>query len=277
MATRTSITILVDNQAEAGLIGEHGLSLWIESHGVRVLFDTGQGVALVPNSRSLGIDLGRADTLVLSHGHYDHTGGVAHVLPRALHARVYCHPAVVQPRYSIRNGEPRPIQMPHHCLDAIDKLPAKRRCWTQKPLQLAENIGLTGPIPRNTAYENTGGAFYLDPEGRRADPVDDDLALWIRTETGLIVCVGCSHAGIVNTLQHVRSLNGGLPIRAVIGGFHLLDADRHRIDHTLDALRQLEVDRIIPCHCTGGRAVAALQQVLGERTSPGAAGRTFPF
>lgn len=274
---QSSVTILVDNQAGAGLVGEHGLSMWIETDGLRILFDTGQGVALAPNARALDVELGRADILVLSHGHYDHTGGVPHVLQRARYAKVYCHPGVARPRYIIHNGEPKPIQMPHPSVAAIDKLPAERLFWVQQPLALSETVGITGPIPRRTGYEDTGGAFYLDPEGRRPDPIDDDLALWIRTGGGMIVCVGCSHAGIVNTLQHIRSLNHGLPIRAVIGGFHLIHADRRRIDRTLAALRQMEVDRVVPCHCTGRAAIDSLQKEPGARVVEGAAGMTFDF
>jgi len=93
----------------------------------------------------------------------------------------------------------------------------------------------------------------------------------------LVVCVGCSHAGIVNTLQYLRGLHDGLRIRAVIGGFHLIDADRRRVDQTLETLQALAVDRVIPCHCTGDSAVASLQVALGEKTTPGAAGMVFQF
>jgi 7,8-dihydropterin-6-yl-methyl-4-(beta-D-ribofuranosyl)aminobenzene 5'-phosphate synthase len=271
----TKITILVDNQAGEGLVAEHGLSLWIETEGTRVLFDTGQGSALPTNAPALGIDVGRTDILVLSHGHYDHTGGIPHVLQQARNTNVYCHPGVVHPRYSIKNGVPKPIQMPRESMTAIGRLPAGQLHWVEQPFFLSEKIGVTGPIPRETTYENTGGPFYLDREGERADPIEDDLALWIRTDDGLIVCVGCCHAGLVNTMNHVRHLNNGLRVRAVIGGLHLINASRQRLDQTIGALRLLEPDLAVPCHCTGERAVTMLQDALGERVSPGAAGMTF--
>lgn len=276
-STETSITVLVDNQAGAGLVAEHGLCMWIEADGLGILFDTGQGAALAPNSHALGIDLSRTDILVLSHGHYDHTGGMPHVLQAARQARVYCHPRAVLPRYVIHNDEPKSIQMPHPSIAVIQELSLERLFWVQKPLRLTANIGITGPIPRRTDYEDTGGPFYLDPHGRRPDPIDDDQALWIRTPGGLIVCVGCSHAGLVNTLRHVRSLNDGMGIRAVIGGFHLLHAGRRRLDRTRDALLEMDVGQAVPCHCTGESAIARLREATGEKVVSGAAGMTLRF
>ncbi|MDD5451902.1 MAG: MBL fold metallo-hydrolase [Desulfovibrionales bacterium] len=208
-AHRFRITILVDNQAAPGLMSEHGLSLWIEAEDKRILFDTGQGSALAANASVLGVDLSEIDILVLSHGHYDHTGGIPQLLKVNKKVEAYCHPGVVQPRYAIRDGTPKPIQMPRESIVSINKLPAQRLHWVSQPLLLSERIGITGPIPRQTSYEDTGGPFFLDPEGRRVDPIDDDLALWVQTEDGLVICVGCCHAGLVNTLNHVRRLNKG--------------------------------------------------------------------
>jgi 7,8-dihydropterin-6-yl-methyl-4-(beta-D-ribofuranosyl)aminobenzene 5'-phosphate synthase len=272
------ITILVDDRAGGGgLAAEHGLSLWIETEDGRILFDTGQGEALDHNAGVLGADLAKTDALVLSHGHYDHTGGIPSVLRRTRNVHVYCHPGIVLPRYGAGDGTGRPIHMPGEAMEALDRIPPERLHWVQQPVLLAEGIGVTGPIPRETDFEETGGPFYLDPRGNREDPMEDDLALWVRTGDGLIVCVGCAHAGLINTLDHVRRLNGGLGVRAVIGGFHLLCAGRERLERTADALRTLEPDALVPCHCTGGPAVDLFRKALGGRVSPGAAGRTFSF
>jgi len=275
--TNAKVTILVDNRATEGLVTEHGLSLWIETEGKHILFDTGQGSALENNSRELGIDMGQTDILVLSHGHYDHTGGIPQVLEQTRNLDVYCHPGIVLPRYSILNGMPRPIQIPRKSMEAIDQLSLEHLHWIQQPVLLSAKIGVTGPIPRETSFEDTGGPFYLDPQGKRADPIEDDLALWIRTEDGVVVCVGCSHAGLVNTLNHVRRLSNGLRIRAVIGGLHLGNASRDRLDQTVAALRFFELEVVVPCHCTGELAVAVLRNGLGDRISPGAAGMTCQF
>jgi 7,8-dihydropterin-6-yl-methyl-4-(beta-D-ribofuranosyl)aminobenzene 5'-phosphate synthase len=271
------ITILADNQAEPGLAAEHGFSLWIEAQGKRILFDTGQGTALEPNVGALGLNLGETGILVISHGHYDHTGAIPFVLKNAGHVEVYGHPGVVLPRYAIRKGVSKPIGMPGASKAAIDSLPGKRMHWVSQPVMLSESIGLTGPIPRETAYEDVGGPFFLDAEGKQADLLEDDLALWFRTDEGLVVCVGCCHAGLVNTLNYVRRLEKGAAIRAVIGGFHLHSADNRRLELTLAAVKALKPERVIPCHCTGEAAVSTLKNALGECVTPGAAGTLWRF
>jgi 7,8-dihydropterin-6-yl-methyl-4-(beta-D-ribofuranosyl)aminobenzene 5'-phosphate synthase len=277
MSANLKITVLVDDLAGEGLSAEHGLSLWIDAGTGQILFDTGQGSALAENARKLGIGLHQAGTLILSHGHYDHTGGIPQVLKHARKTNLYCHPGVVQPRYSIRDGAPKPIHMPQESLAAIDKLPAQSLHWVSQALLLSARIGITGPIPRETSYEDTGGPFYLDPQGRRPDPIDDDLALWIRTDGGLVVCVGCCHAGLVNTLNYVRRLSGDSRLRAVIGGFHLLHASDQRLAQTVAALRSMAPEIVVPYHCTGEPALALLRNAFGERVSPGAAGMTYQF
>ncbi|MFA6008953.1 MAG: MBL fold metallo-hydrolase [Desulfobacteraceae bacterium] len=272
------VTLVVDNQAEGDLIPEHGLSMWIETDGKRILFDTGQGTVFDNNTRVLGIDVENTDALVISHGHYDHTGGIDQVLQRSPAAmEVYCHSEVVKPRYSIRNGEAFPIQMPRPCMVALDKLSRQFLHWAPQPMMLSETIGITGPIPRITDYEDVGGPFFLDQEGVRSDPVNDDMALWIQTKKGVIVCVGCCHSGIVNTLEYVKYLSGDSRIRAVIGGFHLVNANAERMEKTISALKEMKPDVLVPCHCTGDDAFDDIQRGLGDKVVKGRAGKFFLF
>ncbi|NCC77304.1 MAG: MBL fold metallo-hydrolase, partial [Clostridia bacterium] len=219
-----TITILVDNEARAGLEAEHGFSLWIDTGDRRLLFDTGQGDLVLANAAALHIDLAAADAVILSHGHYDHTGGLGPLLHHCHNFELYCHPAAVHPRYAVLNRQAKSIQMPRSSMSALDRFPQEHLHWVQQPMLLAPGIGLTGPIIRETSFEDTGGPFFLDQAGQRPDPLDDDLALWISTDSGLIVCVGCAHAGLINTLRQVLRQNPGQRIRAVIGGFHLLNA-----------------------------------------------------
>jgi 7,8-dihydropterin-6-yl-methyl-4-(beta-D-ribofuranosyl)aminobenzene 5'-phosphate synthase len=268
----TTITILVDNHAGDGLVPVHGFALWITFGNRHILFDTGPGEELLINAQALGIDLAVTDTIALSHGHYDHSGGLEHALRLARSANVYCHPGAVQPRYAVRNGLPKPLRMGREDMAALDRVNEERVHWVQQPVWLSDDIGLTGPIPRRAPFEDPGGPFFLDPAGHRPDPIDDDQALWIHTRQGIVVCVGCAHAGLINTLDYVRFLNQGQSIRAVIGGFHLVGASDERLAQTLTALHRFDPALIVPCHCTGEKAVRALQQAFGDRVHPGWAG-----
>ncbi|MCL1979818.1 MAG: MBL fold metallo-hydrolase [Proteobacteria bacterium] len=273
----TRVTILVDNEAGAGLAAEHGFALWVEAGGRRILFDTGQGGVLLANAQILGIDLAQADHLVLSHGHYDHSGGLAPLLRQGHRTTLHCHPDVVSPRCSIRNRTVKSLQMPGEALAALHRFPEGQLHWIQQPTLLDAFAGLTGPIARETIFEDGGGPFFLDQAGHRPDPFDDDLALWVRARDGLIVCLGCAHAGLINTLHQVRRLNNGMHIQAVIGGFHLLEASPERLEQTIAALRRLGPELIIPCHCTGEAAVEGLRRAFGKACRPGMAGMTCRF
>ncbi|MBN1769708.1 MAG: MBL fold metallo-hydrolase [Deltaproteobacteria bacterium] len=272
-----AVTIVVDNSAPPHLAAEHGFAAWIETAGRRILFDTGQGDALRVNVPALRLPLERTDAVVLSHGHYDHTGGLPYVLEAAPGVVVHAHPAVAGPHYAVRDGRSRWIGLSPAARDSLQRLPAARRPPVAEAKELAPGVGLTGPIPRETPGEDTGGPFFLDPEGTRPDPLEDDLALWVRTKAGLVVVVGCSHAGLVNTLRHARTVSGETRLRAALGGFHLLAADDRRLAHTARTLLELDPERVVPCHCTGERAVERLARTLGERLAPGAAGMTFRF
>ena len=271
------ITILVDNKAIDGLRSEHGFSAWIEIAGNRLLFDTGQGPAIGGNAADLGIDLRTAETLVLSHGHFDHTGGVPLIIERAPGVHVYVHATATVARYVIRHGSARPVGMQGPARLALESLPTGSVRLVSRALGITSVAGLTGPIPRLTDYEDTGGPFFVDVEGRQSDLIADDQALWIRTDRGLVVVVGCSHAGLINTLRHAQRSSGESRLHAVLGGFHLTEASQSRLQHTIDALVELGLDLIVPCHCTGDAAVQRLKQAFGERVVPGSAGASYAF
>ena len=253
------IVTLVENTAGApGLLGEHGLAFWLEIGSRHVLFDTGQGTVLVHNVKELGVDLEQTDAIVLSHGHYDHTGGLREVLHIAPHAKVYIHPAAFLPKYARnKDGTGRRIGMP-----ALDEDKVRRRAdaliLTKKSTGIFDGLFVTGEIPRVTEYEDTGGPFFSDEQCSRLDPLADDQALFFECRQGTVVILGCAHAGVINTLRYVRELTEGKPIHAVTGGMHLVAASNGRLNRTIDAFRQLDVDRLGPAHCTGIAATTKL-------------------
>jgi 7,8-dihydropterin-6-yl-methyl-4-(beta-D-ribofuranosyl)aminobenzene 5'-phosphate synthase len=272
-----TIQLLVDNEAQPGLRAEHGFAAWVDTPAMNLLFDTGQGPALVDNAERLALDLERADAIVLSHGHYDHSGGLRFARRCAPRARLYLHPDALRRRFSVRRDDTRSIGMSEATRTDIGECAPSRICWLDGPAQLSEDVGVTGPIARRTLYEDSGGPFYWDEIGCEADPIPDDTALWLRTTQGLVVVVGCSHAGVINTLELARELSGESRLRAVIGGFHLGAASDERLRCTIAALRDLEVERVIACHCTGKRATEVLARSLAGRVTAGRAGERYVF
>ncbi|MGD2109300.1 MAG: MBL fold metallo-hydrolase [Phycisphaerae bacterium] len=278
MGSAVRITVLVENSVHRReLLAEHGVAFWIEIRGCRVLFDTGQGMVLSGNAHKSGVDLRLTDAVVLSHGHYDHTGGVEFVLRVARHARIYAHPAALLPKYArTDDAASRDIGMPKSAREAIDRR-REESIETPRPTEVCKGLVVTGEIPRQTEYEDTGGPFFTDPELRVPDPLLDDQALFFDSLLGTVVILGCAHAGIVNTLQHIHQLTNGRPIHAVMGGMHLATASRQRIDRTIGGLRQFNVERLGPAHCTGLKATAELWNAFPGRCFPCGTGTTIEF
>jgi len=270
------ITIVAENTAaRAGVLGEHGLSFWIETPAARLLFDAGPALSFRHNAGVLGIPLDRADAVVLSHGHDDHTGGLSWALPRMPAAKIFLHPDAWQPRFSLRQ-EAHPIGMPAEARAALRRRESGLS-WTAQPAEIAAGIYVTGAIPRKSELEDTGGPFFLDAGGTQPDPIADDQALWIETPSGLIVVLGCAHAGVINTVEYIRSMAPGRPVRALLGGMHLGAASPARLDWTVKALQKLSPRQLSPMHCTGMPAAAALWQALPGRCLAGGAGVCFEF
>lgn len=262
MSTTVTINVLSDNSTTArGLIAEQGLSLWIEAGGRRILFDTGQGMALAHNPKLMGVDLATATDVVLSHGHYDHAGGLNTVLARIPRIHLYMHPEAFRERYSRRDGKVSSIGMsaPPDLETRVILHPAGSSC------RISPDILLTGEIPRRNSFEDVGGAFYRDRDCTCTDQIPDDQALAIDTTRGTVVVVGCAHSGLINTLDYIWYLTRERSIYAVIGGMHLLNASEERLARTIDALRRYNVQLIAPMHCTGWRATATLINASADR------------
>lgn len=268
-----TLKIVVDNHASVGLVEEHGLSIWIETNGFRILFDTGQGKALRPNTEQTRNDPATADLLVLSHGHYDHTGAIDYVLQQNPEIRVFAHTAVLSQRYSIYpDKNPKDISMPSEQRLLVENLPDSLLDWVDAPTQIAPGVHLTGPIPRDHPLEDTGGPFFTDPDGRNPDPILDDMALWIETPKGLLVTCGCCHSGLINTVSHILAHSEEQRIWGIVGGLHLKNASAARLDATTDALREWEPEFMVPCHCTGEAAIAHFKKKLSTQIISGFAG-----
>lgn len=272
------VTVLVENSAQGrGLIAEHGLAFHIQTGGKSLLFDTGQSALLEHNARTLGIDLAAIDAIVLSHGHYDHVGGLRVAWELAPNAPLYTHAAALVPRFA-RNpdGTTRPVGPDALTLQTI-RARGRAIIVTASTTEVLPGIFATGEIPRSTDFEDVGGPFVLDQEGARPDPIIDDQALFFGARDGTVVLLGCAHAGVINTLNHIRRMTQGRPIQAVLGGMHLLVASPERMARTIGALRALGVRRLGPAHCTGTAATASLWHEFPDACTACSVGSRFVF
>jgi len=276
MNSSLKITVLSDNiAAAAGVRGEHGLAFLIEAGTRRLLFDTGQGLVLADNAHALGVALGAVDTVAISHGHYDHTGGLAAVLRGATaQVAVHAHPDALEPKYKRDSAAVRFIGIPPGTRESL-MTGRNRLVLSRVPVEVAPGIRMTGEIPRRHAEEAITEPFCRDPGGQLPDPLMDDQAIFIETSGGTAVILGCAHSGVINTLEHIVQLTEGKKVRAVIGGMHLGSATPERIDWTIRELRRFSIELLVPLHCTGQKAAVALWTAFPEACRTGGAGTVF--
>jgi 7,8-dihydropterin-6-yl-methyl-4-(beta-D-ribofuranosyl)aminobenzene 5'-phosphate synthase len=258
------ITILCENSVGplSGTLGEHGFSALIEpSEGPPLLFDTGQGLTLLHNARRMNKDLSLVRQVVISHGHYDHAGGLKPLLEQCGAKQVFCHPSVFSSRYRLKdNGECIPIGMPASQVElesagATFDLSAEFR-------SIAPGIHLTGKVPRVTDFETGDQGLYGDCGGQEPDATPDDQSLLLETGTGLVLVLGCCHAGLINTLEHVASVTGRRDVTAIIGGTHLGFCSHQQIEKTIAELKSRGIKKLAASHCTGFAASARLSREL---------------
>lgn len=278
MSERVTITTLVENTVNiAGLRAEHGLSLLIRAGGRKLLFDTGQTDLLVQNAQKMALGLDDVDAIVLSHGHYVHTGGIEAICRVAPRARLFAHPAAIGPKFAANaDGTSRFIGVAPSSVELL-RSPKGRMTWTTKPTEVLPGFFVTGEIPRTNLFEDTGGRFFLDASCTRPDALLDDQALYFDTESGLVVILGCAHAGVVNTMAFIRDLTLNRPFYAVIGGMHLMNARPERMKATIEALGRWAPKQITAGHCTGSLAFAQLWAAFPDRCSNCPVGSSLVF
>ncbi len=253
MIKNIRITTLSENTANIGLIGEWGLSILIEADGLRILFDTGQSFSVTHNARVLKVDLSKIDSLVLSHGHFDHTGGLREVLGQTAGVDIIAHPDALNPKFAVREGAEMSIGFPFDRKELEDM--GARFNLSKEPVWITDNIVTTGEVPMITDYEQVdSGLFIKANESLQPDPLIDDLSIAIRTEFGLTVILGCAHRGMINTIRHLQQITGEERVYCVIGGTHLLNATQERLEKTTTDLRKTGIQRLGVSHCTGFNA-----------------------
>ena len=271
VSSPVKIHVLVDDYARRrGFLGQHGFSALVEvcepTGPLRVLVDTGQDASVVlSNAERLGLSLSNLDAILITHGHYDHAGGLLglleHIKPRGL--LVVMHPDALKPKLAMR-PHLRFIGAPGLSKSAIEERGAIP-LLSRAPARISGDVLATGEIERRTDFEHVEGFSTLGPNGLEEDRLMDDQALVVRTERGLIVLTGCAHSGLINTLRKAVELTGEERLLAVIGGFHLEGASEERLRRTVEELSALEPGLVAACHCTGLKAFCYLMRAFGPR------------
>ena len=272
-ASSVRVYLLQDDYArKRGFLGQHGFAALVEAEGPggtsRVLVDTGQEASTVlANAERLGVDLGRVDAILITHGHYDHNGGLLGILDQvgAEGKLVLMHPDALKPKFAIKPRF-RFVGTPGLTAGALEGRGAVL-LLSREPVELAPFLRTTGEVPRQTPFEHVEGFLTLGPDGVGLveDKLLDDQALVVRHRDGLVVITGCAHSGVVNTLLHAHELMGEERILAVLGGFHLEGASDERLRATVRELQRLEPERVYACHCTGLKAFCQLMAAFGPR------------
>ncbi len=262
------LSVLCDNMAamKEGIRAEHGFSAFLEWGDRKVLFDTGQSDIFWHNAEVMGCDVESAQKVLVSHGHYDHTGGLGRLARPNRAVTVIAHPAVFTPRYKKqKDGSMKYIGCPY----SRDFLESRglRFSFVESRVEVVDDVFFVCGIPQTTDFEKGDPLLMVkNREGEfEPDPFLDDAAMYARTPEGLVIVLGCSHRGVINILRYILTLEGDVPILTIIGGTHLSRSSREQREETIDALRALNPRMVGVSHCTGTEATDAMRHVFGQR------------
>lgn len=272
------ITCVVDNTVQRGspFWGEHGLSYRIETESGCVLFDTGRtGAVLFHNLALMDESLSDVDAVILSHAHYDHTGGVFEVLSQKPGMTICAHSDIFRRRYSIKEDGPSSIGIR---FTEWELGQATDLHLDDEPVEVIPGVWTTGEIRERPEPEGRSAHHFVLTEGSwEPDPYRDDMSVILETGHGIVVVCGCCHAGLLNTLAHARQTFEA-PIIAVLGGTHLANASRGYLQHVVEVVRNTYGSlRFYLNHCTGELAYVALASAFGDQVQPCPVGTTLTF
>jgi 7,8-dihydropterin-6-yl-methyl-4-(beta-D-ribofuranosyl)aminobenzene 5'-phosphate synthase len=261
----TFTTLCENTVASPGFTGEWGLSVLVQIDDHNILFDTGAESAAVKNADKIGFDLKTVNTIVLSHAHRDHTGGLRAVLKRTDHPQIIAHPALWNPKFK--------RVMPDESLK-YNGIPFRREeiekdaelCLSKEPLQLSASTITSGEITQTTDFETAGNQYFFRENNElQQDYFLDEQALIIQTPEGLVIVSGCAHRGIINTIRHAQKITGQETVHTLLGGTHLYPKEKSAVSKSISKLMSMGVQNIGVSHCTGLPAAMQLASAFGDR------------
>ena len=280
---KTKITVLCENSVVVPappLIGEHGFSCLIESEDA-TRFDTGQGFGIVNNMQKMGKHFDAIRRIVLSHGHFDHTGGLLAVLQsRKEKTPVYVHPDAFNDKKAVIPLPQNPIELPigmRASKDEYEKAGAQFNLINGF-VKITDSISTLSDVKRPTDWKTWDVRLKQKINGEiKDDPFTDDLSLFINTESGPVVLLGCAHAGIVEILDDLSEKTGYREFHAVIGGTHLENAPEEYVALAMKTLKKYNVEKIAVSHCTGLKMAARFAAEFKNEFANASVGSFFEF
>ena len=256
--------VLNENTAgKRGFLAEHGLSVLIFHEGRKLLFDTGQTDVFLHNAEKMGGTLSDLDGIILSHGHFDHCGGMEYLVKQHALPAVYVRKAAFFNKQAVNDDKKtyRIIGIPWK-----QELLRGAEVLTEDKQEIFPGVWVLGNVPYTVPFEKKPGIFFIDKNGEKEpDYMEDEQLLVIDTEKGLCVFAGCCHAGIINCLSYVRKSFPDRPIYSVLAGMHLSAAGDDRIDKTIEALQEWNIPLLMPVHCTGIYGIGKMKAALKEQ------------
>jgi len=249
------IVTLIENLVyQNGLVAEHGLSIYIETENCKILFDTGQSGLFLQNAFTLGIKIEEIESLVLSHGHYDHTGGLYSFLEKNSKAKIYAKNSIFTPKYS---GNSRFIGTPEN-----EERLNNRMIYVDSITEIAENIFIVTDIPISNSIDTHFNGMYKKADGNFIpDEFDDELFLLFKHNNKINIITACSHRGITNICKTATE-HFDLPIGLILGGLHMKNSTIEQNEHLIQFFRQIQPESLGVCHCTGIERFAELRKDL---------------
>ena len=269
---------LMENKTDRdGLVAEHGLSIYIEAHGRKILFDTGASDLFVKNAEKMEVDLSAVEALVISHGHYDHTGGVPSFCDINKISPVYVHENAFYENFSLNEkGERSMDSIPWNDHERAEIDP--RIIRTSGVKWISEDIVISGTVPRIDGYEPTATFYRILNDGSVIeDNMDHEQLLVIREPEGLYVFSGCSHRGVIPAVRYARELFGGEKIAVLVAGMHLYSADEEMRKKVVDQIIAEDIDVVMPVHCTGINAICDLKMALKDKCIVATTGTKYGY
>ena len=261
------IDLIVENKTYSeGIHAEHGLALLIETHEKTILFDSGESDALINNAKVMDIDLSKADLAILSHGHFDHSGGMPLFSEINPEAKIYIRENAFSKSYDIdKKGKPTGNNIGIRWTDEQKKKIEPKLVFTEEPVYITDDIIISGSIPEDLRETGTERFLKESDGGYVQDDMGHEQFLIIRENGKLNIFSGCSHNGVAPIIEYTNMLFPGEGIRLLFGGFHLYNSKDHQLMSDVDRITSLDVEYFMPVHCTGMDAMFRMKELLGDR------------